>query len=72
MNLEKVHDRDNREALQQGLKTYNEGGKLVNEIKTIYVKSLAWIRTKGIESKLYGIDSSVWQRFIICPIGFSM
>ena len=41
MDLEKVHDWVNREALRQVLRMYDAGGKLVNGIKSMYVNSQA-------------------------------
>ena len=35
MDLEKVHDRVNREALWQVLRMYDVGGKLLNDIKSM-------------------------------------
>ena len=37
MDLKKVYDRVNREALWQVLRMYDVGGKLLNGIKSIYV-----------------------------------
>ena len=49
------------------LKIYNVGGKLLNVIKSMYVKSLACIRVKGGESKCFRIDSGVRQGCIMSP-----
>ena len=35
------------------------GGKLLNDIKSIYVNSLACVRIKGCESECFRINSSV-------------
>ena len=39
-DLEKAYGRVNREALWQALRIYDVGGKLLNDIKTMYVNSL--------------------------------
>ena len=46
INLEKVHDRVNRESLWQVLRMYDVRGKLLNEIKSMYADSSACIRVK--------------------------
>ena len=38
MDLEKTYDMVNREALWQVLRMYDVGGKLLNDIKGMYVK----------------------------------
>ena len=59
MNLEKAYDRVNREALQQVLRMYDEGGKLINCIKSVYVNILTCVRVKGCKSECLRIDSGV-------------
>ena len=54
MDLEKVYDRVNREALWQVLKMYDVGGKLLNCIKSIYVNSLAYVREKDVIVSVLG------------------
>ena len=44
MDLEKAYDRVNREPLWEVLRMYDVGGKLFNDIKSIYVNS---VRVKG-------------------------
>ena len=39
MDLEKAHDRVNRETLWQVLRMYDVGDKLLNSIKSLYVNS---------------------------------
>ena len=46
MVLEKAHDKVNREALWQVLRTYDVGGKLLNGIMSVYVNNLACVRVK--------------------------
>ena len=41
IDLDKVYDRVNREVLWQVLRMYDLGGKLLSEIKSMYVDSLA-------------------------------
>ena len=41
MDLWKAYDRDNREALWQVMRMYDAGGKLLKNIKSMYVNSLA-------------------------------
>ena len=67
MDLETAHDRVNREALWQVLRMYDEGGKLLNSIKSMYVNSLACVRVKGDESEFFRIDSGVKQECIMSP-----
>ena len=57
---EKAYDKVNREALWQMLRMYDVGGKLLNEIKSIYVNSLACIRVK------------VGCKVVSCHLGSSM
>ena len=45
----------NREVICQGLRMYNVGGKLLNGIKSMYIKSLACVRVKGGESEWFRI-----------------
>ena len=66
-DLEKAYDRVTREALWQVLRMRDVGGKLLNGIKSMYVKSLACIRVKGGESKCFRIDSGVRQGCIMSP-----
>ena len=47
MDLEKVYDKVNREALWQVLRMYDVGDKLLNGIKSMYVSNLAYFRVKG-------------------------
>ena len=49
IDLEKAYDRVNREALWQVLRMYDAGGKLLNDIKSMYINSLACVRIKGGE-----------------------
>ena len=57
INLEKVYDKVNREALWQCLRMYDVGGNLLSGIKSMYVDSLACARVKGGKSELFMIDS---------------
>ena len=59
MDLEKAYDRINNETLWQVLRMYDVGGKLMNDIKTIYVNSLTCAKVKGCESECFRIDSGV-------------
>ena len=56
MNLEKAYDRVNREALWHILRMYEGVSKLLIDIKSMYVNSLACIRVKGGESDCIRID----------------
>ena len=42
MDLEKAYDRVNREALWKVLRMCDVSGKLLNDIKSIYVNSLSF------------------------------
>ena len=46
MDLEKAYERVNKEAICQVLRMYDVGGKLLNDIRSIYVKSLDCIKLK--------------------------
>ena len=47
IDLEKVYDRINREALWQGLRMYDVVGKLLSGIKSMYVDSCVRVRGLG-------------------------
>ena len=53
MDLEKAYD---REALWQALGMFDVGGKLLSEIKSMYIDALACVRIKGGESEWFRID----------------
>ena len=59
IDLEKVYDRVNREALWQVLRMYDVGeeGKLLSGIKSMYGDSSACVRVKWSESEWFRIDS---------------
>ena len=65
IDLDKVYDRVNREALWQELRMYDVGGKLLSGIKSIYVDSLACIIVNGGESEQFMIASWVRQGCIM-------
>ena len=48
VDLEKLYDRVNREALRQVLRMYDVGGKLLDGIKSMYVDSLAYVRVNCV------------------------
>ena len=48
-----------------------EGGKLLSEIKSMYVNSSACVRVKRGESELFRIDSGV-RHGVSCSLGCSM
>ena len=54
IDLEKVHDRVNKEAFWQVLRMY-DGGKLLSRIKSMYVDSSACVRVKWGESEQFRI-----------------
>ena len=56
IDLEKVYDRVNREALCQVLKMYDVGSKLLSGIKNTYVDSLDYIRVKIGNREHFRID----------------
>ena len=72
INLEKVYDKVNREALWQCLRMYDVGGNLLSGIKSMYVDSLACARVKGGKSEWFMIDSGVRQGCIISPWLFNI
>ena len=57
MDLEKAYDRVNRKALWKVLRMYEEGGKRLSGIKSMYINSLACVRVKGGESECFMVDS---------------
>ena len=59
VGLEKVYDRVNRKTPWQVLRMYNEGGKLVNGIKSMCVPILACVKVKWGENQCFRIDSGV-------------
>ena len=67
IDLEKSYDRVNREALWQLLRMYNVGGKLFNQIKSMYVDRSACIKVKGSESDWIWINSGVRQVCFMSP-----
>ena len=58
MDLAKEYDMVNRRALWQVLRMYMSG-KLLNDIKSMYVNSLACVKIKGGESECFRINSVV-------------
>ena len=46
MDLEKAYDRINREALWQAFRMHDVFCKLLNSIRVMYVKILAYVRVK--------------------------
>ena len=61
MDLEKAYDIVNRETLQQLLRVYDVGSKLLNGFKSFYVNSLSCARVKGGESECFRIESGLRQ-----------
>ena len=59
IDLEKMYNRVNREALWEVLKMYDIGGKLLNGIKRMYINSSASVRVKRSENELFRIDSGI-------------
>ena len=62
----------NRKALWQDLRMYDGGGKLLNEIKSLYVNSLACVRVKGGESECFWINSGMRKGCIMSPWLFNV
>ena len=65
-DLKKPYDRVNREALWKVLRIYDVCRKLLNEIKSMLVNTLACVRIKNGESECR-IDSGVRQGYIMSP-----
>ena len=65
INLEKMYNMVNREALWQVLRMCDMGDKLQSEIKSMYIDSSACVRVKGGENEWFMIDSGVRQGFIM-------
>ena len=72
MDLEKAYDRVNREALWQVVRMYDDGGKLLNGINSMYVNSLACVRIKRGESECFRINSGVRLGCIMFPWLFNV
>ena len=53
MDFEKAYDRVEREALWQILRMNDDGGKMLNDIKSIYANSLTCVRVKRVESECF-------------------
>ena len=68
-DLKKPYYRVNKEAL---LRIYDVGGKLLSGIRSMYVKSSAYVRIKGGESERFRINSLVRQGCIMSPWLFSV
>ena len=51
---------------------YDKGSKLLNDIKSIYVNSLACIKVKGCERECFRTDSGVTQVCIMSPWLFNV
>ena len=49
----------NMKSLCQVLRMYDVDGKLLNDIKSIYVNSLACVTVKGCESECFRIESGI-------------
>ena len=67
----KVYNRVNREDLWEVRRMYDVGGKLLSEIKSMYVNSIACVRVKGGENKCCRIESDVKQGYA-CPFGLQL
>ena len=59
MDLEKAYDRINREVLRQVLRMYDVDGKLLNGIKSMYVRVI------GAENECFRINIGVRQGCIM-------
>ena len=55
------------EALWQVMRMYDVGGKLFNDIKSMYVNSLSCFRVKGGESECFKINGVVRQGCTMTP-----
>ena len=67
MGLEKAYGRVNREVLWHVLRMHDVGGKQLNDIRSMYVNSLACVRVKGCESECFRISSGVRHVCIMSP-----
>ena len=72
IDLEKAYDRVNREALWQVMRFYDVRVKLLEEIKSMYVDSLACVSVKGGVSVRFRIDRGVRQVCIMSPWLFNV
>ena len=72
IDLEKVYNRLNREALWQVLRMYVVSDKLFDGIKIMYVDSSACVRVKWVEGEWFRIDKGVRQRCIMSPCLFNV
>ena len=67
MDLEKAYERINGESLWQLLKMFDVSGKLLNEIKNMYVYSLTCVRVKGVKSDCFKIEKGERLGCILSP-----
>ena len=72
MKMERAYDRVNWESLWQVLRMYDEGDKLLNGIKSMYVNSLPCVRVKGCESECFRINRGLRQGCIMSPWLFNV
>ena len=72
MDLQKSYHRVNRERLWQVLRMYDGGGKPLNSMKRLYVRSLACVTVKRGESECFRINSGARQGCIMSPWLFNV
>ena len=65
IDLENVYDSINKEALWQMLRMYDVEGKLLSEIKSMYVDSSACVRVKKGANERFRTDSGMRQGCIM-------
>ena len=62
----------NRKALLEVLRMYDVGGKLLKDIKSMYVNNVACVRVKRGDSKCFSINCGVRQGCIMSPLLFNI
>ena len=72
MDLEKAYGRVIRETLWQVPRMYDEGGKLLNSIRSMYANGLPCVRVKGGKNECFRINSGVGQGCIMSPWLFNV
>ena len=72
IDLKKVHDTVNREALWRVLRMYDVRGKLLSGIKNMHINKLPCVKVKGGESEQFKLDSVVRQGCITSPWLFNI
>ena len=72
MNLEKAYDKNNKNTLWQVVRVFDVAGKLLNDIKSIFVYILTWITAEGGDREQFSIESGIRHECIMSLCLFFM